>query len=363
VPLPASLVFLTPWGAIAMLAAVVPLAGLALAERRERRAREVLKLSAPPPASHLRRAAALVAVPAILGLAATQPALQTTKSARVRTDAQAMFVLDISRSMLASRSATSATRLARAKAYALQIREAIPEVPSGIATMTDRVVPSLLPNADLSVFADTLNRAVQLETPPPISSDVLATELGSLGSLGTQNFFPPSARHRVAVVLTDGEGVSFDPNAVARQLAAGGVKLVIVHVWNRHEAVYDSGVPEQAYQTRPQSNAAIASLVTAAGGRAFGEGSIGAAARAVQADAGSGPTIVQGRVTRTQTLAPYIALVALVPLLFVLPRVGRGIVSALRLLGAEGLAKARGWQRGRTRYAPPGTQPARESGA
>ena len=337
----ASLVFLTPLGGLAMLALAIPLAGLALAARREHQARELLRLEPPPPISQVRRAAALVAVPVLLGLAATQPALRSTKSAHVRTDAQAFFVLDISRSMLASNGPGSPTRFARAKQDALRLRDAIPQVPAGIATLTDRVVPDLFPNPDRNVFAQTLARAVRIEEPPPLSSNVLATSLGALGALGTQNFFDRSARRRV-VVLTDGEGCRVrSRKAVAHDLANGpGVRIVLVHVWASNEGVYDSnGFAEQGYHTHPESGLAISSLASAAGGGSFGEDSVASAARAVRAAVGSGPTIVQGRTERTQTLAPYVALLALLPLLLVLPRIGRGLGSALRRLAAEQVSK------------------------
>ena len=99
----ASLTFLTPGGALLALTAAVPLAALALASRRERHARTVLGLSAPAGAPRWRRAAAVLATVALLGLAASQPALRSSSSVHVRTDAQALFVIDVSRSMLASR--------------------------------------------------------------------------------------------------------------------------------------------------------------------------------------------------------------------------------------------------------------------
>jgi hypothetical protein len=79
--------------------------------------------------------------------------------------------------------------------------------------------------------------------------------------------------------------------------------------------------------------------MSATGGRSFGEGAVAGAAGAIQAAVGSGPTIVQGRTERTRTLAPYVALLALLPLLLVLPRVSRGLVSALRRLAAEQVSK------------------------
>jgi hypothetical protein len=346
-----SLVFLTPLGALATLALLLPLAGLAVAARRERRARGALRLSPPPRVARVARMVGLVAVPVLLGLAATQPALRSTTKAHVRTDAQAFFVVDITRSMLASQTATSPTRLARAKRIAISIRDSIPEVPSGVATLTDRVVPNLFPTADASTFRLTMQRALAIEQPPPLLSAVTSTNVGALGALGTQNYFGRSARHRLVVFLTDGESRGFDEGEVGKSLSAGpGVALVIVHVWSADESVFDAGKREQGYHTNPDSGQSLDSLASATGGKVFGEHSLGGAARAARADLGSGPTVVMGRSERTRALAPYVALIALVPLLLVLPPLARrDLGSAMRLFGEEQLRRARRWLRGRRR--------------
>jgi hypothetical protein len=257
----ASLVFLTPAGGLAALALVIPLAAVALVTRRERAGRKLLGLASPPPAKQLPRVLALVAIPVLLGIAATQPALRSTAKQRVRTDAQAYFVLDTSRSMLAKKAPGDPTRLAQARKDAIEMRDALPEIPSGIATLTDRVLPSLLPDADPSVFAQTINQAVQIEAPPPASSNIKATSFCqnindgcSLGNLGTQNFFPATIHNRLAVILTDGESNPVDNALLARQLATGpGIKVIFVHVWQPGEAVYDGNSPEQGYHEDPNS--------------------------------------------------------------------------------------------------------------
>jgi|SRR5579862_764517 len=335
-----SLVFLTPLGSLAALAVLIPLAGLALAARREASARRYLRLSAPPPVRRLPRLVALAAVPVVLGVAATQPALRTRETTRVRTDAQAFFVFDISRSMMASRSPRSPTRLARAKADALQIRDAIAQVPSGIATFTDRALPYLFPNADPSVFANTLANAIQIENPGPTSSNVLATSLDAVSALGNQNFFSPAIRRRLVVVLTDGESTALHPQADAQALAAGpGVKVIFVHVWAPTEHVYDpNGKAEEGYHVHLDSTANLDELAQAIGGRVFGENAVGSAARAAQTALGRGPTQVLGRTERTRTLAPYVALLALLPLLFILRgTIRRGLTRALRDSAGERL--------------------------
>ncbi len=311
----AAIVFLTPLGGLVALAVVFPLAAAALATRRVRGARELLGLPAPAVASRLPQLLVLVAVPTLLGLAATQPALRSQTSARVRTDAQAFFVLDNSRSMLAAQAPGAPTRFARAKQAAIAMRAAIPDVPAGVATLTDRVLPNLLPNPDPAVLDGTVERAVAVGQPPPQETGVTATTLAALGALGTANFFPATVTRRLVVVLTDGESRPFDVRQVARALAAGpGIHLVLVHVWAPGEAVYDQGRLEQGYHEAPASGEALDSLAVATGGAAFGEQALGAAIRTAKADLGTGPTVVQGRDVQTRTLAPYVALVALLPL-------------------------------------------------
>ena len=64
------------------------------------------------------RSAALVAAAACLGLAAMQPVVSLDETRRVRTDAEALVVLDTTRSMLASATPGSRSRIERAKAVA-----------------------------------------------------------------------------------------------------------------------------------------------------------------------------------------------------------------------------------------------------
>lgn len=327
-----SLVFLTPLGGLAAVAAAAPLAGAVVAERRVRRARTQLGLAGAQPGRRLPRLLALAAVPALLGVAATQPVIRSTTSARVRADAEAFFVIDVSRSMKASKGPAAPTRFARAVEDAIALRAAIPMIPSGIATLTDRVLPSLFPNPDATVFDDTITHAVAIEQPPPENENVVATSLAALGALGTQNYFAPAAKRRLVVVLTDGESRPFDVGPVAHALASGpGVHLVLVHVWARGEAVYDGRRLEQGYRENPNSQQTVASLAEASGGAWFGERSLGNAIRAEKADLGTGATIVQGRSERLRTLAPYVVLLSFLPLLAALgPAGARGVVARRR---------------------------------
>src|SRR5437764_1183025 len=93
--------FLTGLGALAALAALLPLAAWTAGRRRAAAVRTSLGLPPPVRRTGARPLAAAGAV-ALLGIAAAQPALTREPRVHERTDVQALFVFDISRSMAAS---------------------------------------------------------------------------------------------------------------------------------------------------------------------------------------------------------------------------------------------------------------------
>ena len=314
------LTFLSPAGGLVALGIVMPIAALLLAERRVARVRGLLRLAAPSLQGWRTIVAALAAVPLLLGVAAAQPAVRTQHGTRLRTDAQALFVLDVSRSMLASVEPRGRTRLARAREAALRLHSELTEIPSGVATLTDRVLPDLFPTGDAAAFASTVQH-IGIEQPPPQSIAVNASTLAPLADVATQGYYSPAARRRLLVVLTDGESQAFSAADVARALRSGpGVSLVLVHVWAEGERVFGpSGQPE-SYRPDTASGPALAGLANATSGRVFAERDLGAAGAFARSALGSGPTTARGREVRTTPLAPYVAAAALVPLLFVVRR-------------------------------------------
>ena len=331
-----SFTFLTPLGGLLVLAVVLPLAGLVLAERRVAAARALLRLARPPGGVPRATIVALAAVPVLLGLAVAQPALRAPETANVRTDAQAMFVLDTSRSMLASAGPGEASRLARAQRAAVRLRSAIDDVPAGVGTLTDRALPNLLPVADTAAFDATVERALGIERPPPQEVNVNATTLAPLTELVTQGYYSTSARRKLLFVLTDGETRSYDVGAVGRSLRAGrGVSLILVHFWKPGERVYrPSGRPEAAYFPHQESRRELDRLAAAAGGASFGEDELAAAAARARSEFGSGKTASQGIRPHTIPLAPYVAAASLLPLAFLLrPLRGRSRLTRPRRSG------------------------------
>jgi hypothetical protein len=322
----ASIVFLTPLAALVALALLLPLAAFVIAERRVATVRRLLSLRPPRTGVDVATLVALAAVVALLALAAAQPALSNTKTQRVRTDASALFVVDISQSMAASSGPSGRRRLERALSAAMKLRRAIPEVPAGVATLTDRVLPNLLPVADSAAFDSTLEHSLAIDDPPPKEQSVRATNFGALGGIPSAGYFDPSAKRRTVVLLTDGESSPFSAAAVARAL--GGrprTNLLTVQTWRSKEAIYaPSGRIDPSYRPDASSKADLAGLAAATHGRAFSEGQLGRAAASLKKTLGTGPTRAEGRTRSTRPLAPYLALLALVPLALIVRGKVRG---------------------------------------
>jgi hypothetical protein len=311
-----SLTWLTPWAAIVVAGVLAPVAATLIGRSRAGRVRDALGVqSAPPDVLSL----ALVAlIPALLALAATQPALIRRSPQHQRTDAAVFVVVDVSRSMLASAHPGAPTRLERARVAAVRIRAGLPEVPVGLASLTDRALPLLLPTADQATFDSTVRGALRIESPPPLEIEPNATSFNALAALGTQGFFAKAIRHRVVILLTDGESQSIDVPAVSAALA--GTPVIALQIWSANERVYDRGVAEPAYRPDPAAATLVRDLAGASGGQAFRAGQDSAAARAVRRLLGRGPSRVEGETIQLTPLAPWIAGVALLPLVLLLVR-------------------------------------------
>jgi hypothetical protein len=313
--------FLTPLGAVLALTLLVPLAVLVLRERRARRVRGSLGLSQPPLRSLLPLAAALAAAPCLLGLAAMQPIVETTKTIDERTDAEVFVVADVSRSMLASERSGAPTRLERARAGAEQLRERLPGVPVGILSLTDRLLPHLFPTADESVFRSTLAKSIGIERPPPaLFFSTRATQLNALAGIPERGFFSPSARKRLLVVYTDGESQPVNSELTRAFARTPRVETIFVHVWGSGERIYETGVPERGYTPDPASGAALDRTAELVGGRVFAESDRAGTAAAAAELLGGGPTRERVLEGERRALMPYATMLALLPLGFVLLR-------------------------------------------
>jgi hypothetical protein len=326
-----SFTLLTPLAALVAFAAVLPLVAFAVAGRRVARVRAVLGLPPPPRAN--RRAVAAAAVLVLLGIAAAQPTVTTGSHVRARTDAGVLFVLDTSRSMAAAARFGGRTRLERAVDAAKMLRAAVPGVRAGIATLTDRVVPNLLPVPDRATFDATLTQAIGIEQPSPLEVQARSTTYTALTEIPGGNYFGPSVTKRIAVLLTDGETRPFDGNELTEAFQRPPTKLIAVQFWHAHESVYTRhGNAEAAYVPDPTSHTLLETAVASVGGELFREGELPAVTRALHAVVGTGPVREVRGPARSHALAPFVAALALLPLAFVflpgLPRRRRAAPAA-----------------------------------
>jgi len=316
--------FLTPYGALLALAVVVPLYAFGAVSGRAARLRAVLGLPALAAGARVVPLAAVLALGGLVGLAAAQPELERTTTRAVRSDAQAYVVLDVSRSMLARRDLRSATRIGRARTAAERLRAAIPDVPVGVASLTNRVLPHLFPSADADVFRATIERAVGVERPAPGSGFIIApqqavsrnaTSFASLAVVPREGFFAPSARHKVLVVLTDGESGDLADRRVGRSFRAAGIDAIFVQLWQPREQVFTDGSPEPQYRPSPEARSILEGLAAATDGRVYGENELQAAERRLREDVGRGPTHAETSRDRSSVpLAPWLLAAAFVPL-------------------------------------------------
>jgi hypothetical protein len=318
----AELVFLTPRGALVALAAAVPLALVLSTERRSDRVRALLRLEAPSALSRLEVPVAVVAVCALLALAAAQPVVRADRPRLTRTDAQAFVAFDISRSMLAAKSARSETRLERAKRLADRVRARLADVPVGVATFTDRTLPLLFPSASLASFTTTVSKAVGIELPPPRGQSQTVTSFDALAGIPRSGYFAPAIRHRLLIVLTDGESEAIDADGI-RQRFSGKPRpaVIVVRIGSTVERVFGpDGLAEPGYFPPPASARALRQFLAATHGRAFAEDEVGAIVGAARASLGAGPRSRLGTISGRDDLAPYFVLAAIVPLALVLRR-------------------------------------------
>jgi hypothetical protein len=314
--------FLTPLDALFGLAALVPVAALLLSERAAARVARVLAVPGPRRRRLVPAAAALVVLVALVAAAAAQPVVVHRRLVNERADAQAFFVFDTSLSMEASTGVGQPTRLDRAKSLALRLRAQLPDLPVGIASMTDRTLPNMMPSTDTTLFARTLTQSVAIDSPPP--SQVYhgrATTFEALVPLVESHFFSSGVVRRVLVVFTDGEAQPL--SSVVKLTLQRRVTTVFVHVWSPRDLLYDRAhgqKPDLGYRPDPSSADALAQLATVTGGSSYSETQLSQIAHATRDAVGFASTQKRISAYARVALAPWFVLGGILPLGFLLYR-------------------------------------------
>jgi hypothetical protein len=253
-------------------------------------------------------------------VAAAQPVVVRDQLVSERADAQAFFVLDTSLSMRASQAPGRPTRLARAKRLALRLQRTLSDVPVGIASMTDRTLPNLMPTTDRTLFARTLAQSVAIDQPPPSQQyKTRATTFAALVPLVESNFYSPNVQRRLLVVFTDGESAQVSPLlqlTLQRRVAA-----VLVHVWAPGELIFYKGRADPHYASDPASTQALGQLASTVGApRAYDEHDFAAFAQAARDAVGRAGTRTRVDAYARVALAPWFVLGGILPLGFLLWR-------------------------------------------
>ena len=313
--------FLTPLDALFVLAGAIPVATLLASRRRAAQIRRLLGAIGSRPRAALPALVALVLLAALVAVAAAQPVVIRNRMVSERADAQAFVLFDTSLSMTAAAAAGRPTRLARAKQLAIRLQQALPDLPMGVASMTDRSLPNLLPTTDRTLFARTVDQAVAVDEPPPsqVYSD-RATTFAALVPLTESHFYSQGVQRRLLIVLTDGESSQVSP--LLNLTLHRRVPTVLVHVWAPGERIFSSrGRPDPKYVSDPRSWNALNALASATGSsRAFDEHDVGAIVQAARDVVGRASTRTHIAAYARIPLAPWFVLGGILPLAFLLWR-------------------------------------------
>jgi hypothetical protein len=239
-----------------------------------------------------------------------------------RADAEAFFVFDVSRSM-GARTANSPTRFDQARRDAKELRARLGNLPVGVASLTDRVLPHLVPSVSVNAFNATLDESLAVDRPTMSLAygDSLGTKIGALADLVNGNYFEATAKKRVVIVFTDGETLRERLSTLPARFKDGNLHVVFFHYWSPDQRVYNAaGQLDPAYLPDPSSTPILDGLAQSISSKVFEPGQVGQAAAAVRAVIGKGPTTARGRELNSFLLAPYVLLFAIVPLGFLLFR-------------------------------------------
>jgi hypothetical protein len=312
--------FLTPIDALFALAAAVPLAALWLAHTRMESVRRVFSLQSPRRPELVAVIVALALLPVLMGVAAAQPVVVRHQELGQRLDVQVYLVFDTSTSMSARTGPHGLSRLERAKQEAEEVIPKLGDIPVGVASMTDRVLPYLMPTPNHLLIRRTLAQSVGIDLPPPSQLYTgRATTFSALYPVPYSNFYSPGVRHRILVVFTDGEAAHI--SAVGYELArAMTVHPLFVHVWAPTERIYVHGRVDPNYRPDPTSARALSRFATAAHGRVFAENDLDTLAQTIRAEAGSTPVTTDVLGYARVALAPWFVLAGIIPLAFLLYR-------------------------------------------
>ena len=303
-----------------MLAVALPLGALAWVERRSDRLRALLGLEDPGLKAKVpdrRLARRDPAAPLGRTGAAGDP---VHGRAQRRTDAELYYVFDVSRSMSAAPSPESPRRFDQALETAERIHQRLANIPSGVATMTDRVVRASSRQETARSDRDARRRAPCRTAAP--------------ARVRRRRHRLRLARHACERhVLQPGDEAPGRDRADGRRVASVRLRPAAGGAGRRRADGLRRGPPVE--QARPRlagrlggqglpaadsSAARTAQLARATNGKEASPGDIDRVVRTVRSAVGSGPEVDSGQLLRVISLGKWFALLSLVPLGYLLWR-------------------------------------------
>ena len=256
----------------------------------------------------------------LVGIGAAQPVVEQWEEHAARTDAQAFFAFDTSRSMLASSGPGEPTRFDRAVTAARRMRAALGELPVGVASLTDRVLPHVFPTANPRSFDAVLRYSIAVERPASDEgNNKIASSLEATSAFASGNYFRGAPR-RLLVVFTDAETRAVGAAALGQAFANARIETIVVRVGSQRDRIYRGSRIETVYVPQAGSREAAASYASVVRGRAFDEDQLDDAITAARSMLGSGGAVTRAEIIDIRPLGPYVFLAALVPLSFLLLR-------------------------------------------
>ncbi len=282
------------------LFALVLLAPLVVVEwrrvRRERRAALALGLQPQPLWRALQYGVCAGLVVALAAVAAGEPSLRRVQTVHLRSDAEVYLFLDASASMLAGASSSAPTRLEQARQAAAEFARALPgDLPLGAGALPQSPLPLTAPTGDRQLFLAAIDHLTAPGSlPEHLYGDRTATNLGNLASLTKSRYFLPQTRQRIVVVLTDGEGPSFDEASTAAKLKRSHIHLVFVRFGSPRDRIWlrrpgEPPVADANYLPDLADLADVRLLARDTGGGFYGQGQVRDAIDGVGRLVGHGP--------------------------------------------------------------------------
>jgi hypothetical protein len=216
---------------------------------------------------------------------------------------------------------TEPTRLRRAVREAETVIPQLGDIPVGIGTMTDRVLPNLMPTTDLGLIDQTIASDVGINRPPPSRLyPGRATTLQSLLPIPKDQLFRDGMRHPILIVFTDGESTGLPAGYGAALASILTIPPLFVHVWAPTEHIYVHRRLFAGYRPYARSTFVLQQFATDTKGEVFEENQLSSLVGAIRKEAGqsSSETSILGY--SRISLGPWFVIAGVVPLGFLLWR-------------------------------------------